>query len=1057
MSKIQCFVSTAVLAFFLVSAPLFAQTITGTITGVVMDQSRATIPGAEVTATNVATGVAFATVSDNLGSYRIALLPPGTYDLSVELPGFKTGLVTGIEVRVDVVVARDVILEVGEVTENVTVAAETNLVETESPNIGSVVSERQLVELPLAQRSFLGLASTTAGVMPQQQQNGEAPYSRGRKDYQVSISGQRAVSTNTMFDGIPTKEFFVGVSILAPPVDAIAEFKVQFGYFAGSTDNGSVVNVITKSGTNEIHGSAWNFHQNDNLNARNFFSAGKPETLANKFGAAVGGPAMQNKLFWYGSFEYHREKEGFTARGTVPPAGWTSGDLSSLLPDVQLVDPLNNNAPFPNNQIPSSRIDPFAKTYLGFGFIPQPNQPGEALNLVKGLNQTRRDETYLARADYFLSESNRFFGRYLRTDSDINRENVFSPFADVFFPLDGTNIVADWVSVLSPQMTLNVKFGYSRSFGTNSGQRPAFEGSELWADQFGLRNLSESKQCDHAPGTSITGLGGYGARTNCGEPENQDKHFNVNTHWVRGKHSLSWGGELRRKLNIIGSFAISQEGFFQYNNAFSGNNFADFLLGHPSLVEGSTVGPEPLHKTGYWFNGYIQDEIKVAPSLSLSLGLRYQVYPWMIEDENRTALFDRRGDGGFIFQTPDRPRLVDIDKNDWAPRIGFAWSPGGRDDLVVRSSFAIFYDEVPGNELAYDGRGPNTQIVQTFVSDKLTPTVSIAGQFPDPPQGDPGAVRGIAMILLSDPFRRDAYHQMWTLNTQKSLPGGMLFDVGYIGSHGVKMSRRKEINIPDTGNPFTCDAACVQSRRPFPDFSWIMTDDGDGQAWYHGLQTNLRKTTSSGVAFQIGYTYSKALDTDSYDAKGSRTHAPLDYPKGRSTYDVRQRFVTSLMYETPALRDMGAARHILGGWLTSGILALQTGLPYNARAPHNSNAGKLFHSRPDRICDGNLPEGQRTVQRQFDTSCFVLPGEGQYGNSGAHPLDTDGMVNLDFALIKNIPLQEQVKFQFRFEAFNAFNKTNFGRPGHTFGRPTFGVLNSALSGRIVQFGLKVIF
>ena len=426
MSKIQCFVSIAVLVFFLVPATLFAQTITSTITGVVTDQSRATIPGAEVTATNVATGVAFAAVSDDLGSYRIALLPPGTYDLSVELPGFKTGLVTGIEARVDVVVARDVILEVGEVTEHVTVAAETNLVETESPNIGSVVSERQLVELPLAQRSFLGLASTTAGVMPQQQQNGEAPYSRGRKDYQVSISGQRHVSTNTMFDGIPTKEFFVGVSILAPPVDAIAEFKVQFGYFAGSTDNGAVVNVITKSGTNEIHGSAWNFHQNDNLNARNFFSAGKPETLANKFGAAVGGPAMQNKLFWYGSFEYHREKEGFTARGTVPPAGWTSGDLSSLLPTTQLVDPLTGE-PFPNNQIPSARIDPFAAKYLGFGFIPQPNQPGEALNLVKGLNQTRRDETYLARVDYFLSESNRFFWRYLRTDSDINRgERVFA-------------------------------------------------------------------------------------------------------------------------------------------------------------------------------------------------------------------------------------------------------------------------------------------------------------------------------------------------------------------------------------------------------------------------------------------------------------------------------------------------------------------------------------------------------------------------------------------------------------------------------------------------------
>ena len=500
---------------------------------------------------------------------------------------------------------------------------------------------------------------------------------------------------------------------------------------------------------------------------------------------------------------------------------------------------------------------------------------------------------------------------------------------------------------------------------------------------------------------------------------------------------------------------------FAYNNVFSGNNFADFLLGHPSRISGANT-KRPVKKKAFWYNFFIQDDIKLSRDFSLSLGLRYQVYPWETDEDHLIMLFVPEGAGRLIQATPEKPRLVDIDWNDWAPRVGFAWTPGGRDDFAIRSSFGIFYDEVPGNDRAWDSVGPSIGLAQGFFSDLLTPTLSTSGQFPDPPQIDPTSVRGpnVVLIMNTEIHRRDPYQQVWTLSIQKTWGNDLFTEAAYIGSHGIHMSKRRHINQLRTPQPPQCDSACRIAQRPFPEFGLILADQAEGQSYYQGLELTLRKRLSQGVSFVSAYTYSKSLDWDSFDNKGARAYIPGNPDKGRSTFDVRQRFVTSFIHETPSLQGRNpAVRHLAGGWQISGIVSFQTGFGFHPVTIFDpSNTEVFFRGRPNRMCDGN--QSSQTTDRWFDTGCFEHQAFGTFGDSGVHFLDTDGYVNFDFSLAKNFYLpriSEDAKIQFRFDSFNFFNNVNFNKPSRALELPSFGVIASALPGRVIQFGLRFHF
>ncbi len=1038
------------------SAGVLGQQISGTITGNVADTSGAVLPGAEVAAKNTATGVDSVAVVNDQGLYRVPNLPPGIYDLTASLPGFKTTVISGIEVRVDSVVRRDVALDVGAIAEQVTVQASRNVVESEEPSLGEVVGETEILELPSGEKNFMTLASITAGVTPELPTGEFGSSYANRSNLQVAISGQRHVSTNVLFDGIPSKEFYIGLVATIPAVETLREFKVQKGYFAGNYDNAAVINVVTKSGTNEIHGTLWEAHQNDNTNARNFFDVGSPEILRNQYGFEVGGPILSDKLFWYGSYEGIRGRESGTGRGSVPHAGWLNGDFSDLLPDTQLVDPMTGN-PFNNNQVPSSRIDGFAQTWMERGFIPGPTHPGAALNYI-GPTLTVVDENkVLVRFDYAASENDKFFGRYSYSRSDRLEDRIIRE--DSTRPLHADNMVIDWVHVFGPALTLNLKGGLNRVDFSAAGRSQDTETD--WGQVFGVKNINTVPVCNRVLSLGIGGVGGFGTwSNNCEEPVQKDQHYLVNVNWIEGKHQVMLGAEVRRKRQDL-AIVSGHAGRFTFNNNFSGHNFADFLLGHPSSIDGVNY-QSPVKKHAIWYNGFIQDDIKLAQNFTLSLGMRYQVYPWETDEDHLIMLFIQEGDGSTIQATPDKPRLVDIDGNDFAPRIGFAWTPGGRDDLAIRSSFGVFYDDVPGNDRGWDSIGPSVGVGQNYISDLLSPTLSTTGQLPDPPAIEPTSIMGpnVFFIMNSETQRRDPYQQVWTLSMQKTWGSDLFTEIAYVGSHGIHMSKRRNINVLRNPQQPECGSACRITKRPFKNYAWILTDQGEGQAYYHGLETSLRKRLSGGLSFTAAYTYSKSLDWDSFDNKGSRAYVPGKPDKGRSTFDVRQRFVTSFIYETPRMQDMSTfTRNLFGGWQLSGIGSLQSGFGFHPTTSFDpSNTEQIAtNKRPDRTCDGN---GGRAINQWFGAKCFQMPALGTFGNSGVHFLDTDGYINFDFSVAKNfyVPqFNERAKFQLRFDSFNFFNNVNFGKPGSRLERASFGVVSSALPGRIFQFGLRFSF
>ena len=498
-----------------------------------------------MTARNTATGVNSITVVNDEGLYRIPNLPPGTYNLQVSLPGFKTGLINGIEVRVDAVVRRDVVLEVGGIAEQVTVRASRNIVESEEPSLGEVIEEREILELPTGERNFMTLASTAAGVTPELPTGEFGSGFSGRKNLQVTISGQRHLSTNVLFDGIPSKEFYIGLVATVPAVETLREFKVQKGYYAGNYDNAAVINVVTKSGTNKVHGTVWAFHQNDNLNARSFFDVGKLESLRNQFGFEAGGPIIGDKLFWYGSYEGIRQRISSTGRAVVPEAGWLNGDFSDLLPATQLVDPLSGKA-FPNNQIPSSRMDPFSQVWLQQGFIPGPTHPGEIFNFIGEERRILDDNRVLVRFDYAPSERDKFFGRYSYSRSDLQEDRIIQE--DSTRPLNADNLVVDWTHVFSAALALNVKGGLNRVDFSAAGRSQDLETN--WGQVFGVKNITEVPICNRVPSLRMGGLSGGGFpgfgtwNPGCEDPIQKDQHYIGNVNWIKGKtrHPVGWRG-----------------------------------------------------------------------------------------------------------------------------------------------------------------------------------------------------------------------------------------------------------------------------------------------------------------------------------------------------------------------------------------------------------------------------------------------------------------------------------------------------------------------------------
>ncbi len=1066
-----------IFACLLFTAAISAQTTVGELRGTVSDSTGAVIAGAVVAVQNMATSDTRKMSSDADGSYLFAQLPVGRYVLTVEMSGFQKFTLRDVNIQVDARRREDVALKVGDVTQEVTVAALALAVNSTNATLGDVIDQKPIVDLPLNGRNFLQLAQLTPGAVPPVLQNGEdttSSFNGRRTNLSVSVSGTRHVSAAYLFDGVLGREEYYGAVAIQPVIEGIAEFKIMRGYFAPEFAAPAIVSVVSKSGTNELHGGVWEFLRNDRLDSRNRFdfSAKKPPFRQNQYGASIGGPVKKDRLFFMANFEMLKLRQAFPANLLVPTPAMLGGNLAGFNPiyDPSTADAQRIKQPFANNLIPSNRISPFAQKYNDF-ILTSPLSPLDPAARSQGFNLFGRQrvvqDTYKwdTRWDYNLSPNDRIFGRvnWDQTDqTDINPQRGNGR----LFPLYGRNAVLSWSRVFSSTFVNDARIGFSRTILRAGG--PIQGENSDWPSFFGIRSLSTTPGCAGVPIVGLVEYGSWGFSSgSCLIPNSQVFSAFDNASWVKGKHRVSFGGQLER-VNLRHEVAFNPQGNFsfsgQFTEAFNGTNrvtgtgspVADYLLGWPSAATGQ-ARVTPTYRRGWWWAMYINDDIQVSRRLTVNVGMRYQVQQPLIEKYNNIAELDfATGKQRFAGKDGVPRGLYPTDWNDFAPRVGLAWRPTASDNMAIRASYGIFYDRLPGNDQSWQGISPPLNVGQSFAPpDPVVPSVNITQLFPTPDLNSPLPLGQFLFNLLG---RRSPYIQQWTLSIQRTLPGQMFFEVAYVGSKGAKLSKRYDRNVvPTLLQPG--DTRTVQQRRPYPNLGFILSDEGAGLSKYHGLQSSVRKAYSNGLSFLVSHSWGRSMDTDSYDGKGSRFYKPGDNDYGRSIFDIRQRLVMSVNYALPFGQKMaGPAKWIIGGWELNGIMALQSGLPFHATATDRSNTGTNFGGRPNRNCNGNLPTDQRTIARWFDTSCFSEPVLNTYGNGGVHYLDTDGSKTTDIGIFKTFQFSETRRLQFRYEAFNLLNNTNLNRPAQSVSAPaTFGRVTAAQPARVMQMGLKFYF
>ena len=1080
----------AVLAFcFAFAASAMAQS-TGGITGVVKDDTGAVIPGATVTVTNVDIGQTRNAVSDAEGFFSVPLLRSGSYKVEGSLTGFKTFVREGIEVEVNRSARVDLTLSVGSIEESVTVVGDSPLVETTHATLGIVIDEKSVVELPLNGRNFAQLGTLMPGVVASPRESGGSPGDAtpggfGNPTGSFNVNGMRNQSNNFLLDGMTNNDTFNTGFNLRPPPDAIQEFKIQAHSFSAEygRNAGSVVDVASKSGTNNWHGSGWIFRRDDSFESRNFFAdpdADKPKLDQNQFGGSIGGPLVKDKLFVFGYYEGYRNSRGQTDNRLVGTAAQRTGDFSGLDP---IIDPVTG-LPFPGNVIPADRLHPSSVQLLN-DFVPLPNTGADRLTRAPDLQDDRNQ--FGVKIDFQATDKDSFLFRYVRQDTA-----NFNPLGGSNFSPEGSaaeavldDFMVSYTRFISPTMINQLRFNMN-----NIDAKPTTT-SGIANSEYGLGGI---------PNTQPTGVGltninisGYFTLGDSNQPfakrDNNVWQIRDDLTWLTGAHSLKFGFDFRHERIFLASLN-RPNGNPVFNGSYTGDALADFLLGYARQFRQGGGDPE---KDGTLLvtAGYVQDEWRVSPQLTLNLGLRYEVTRPFVEKEGRVNRFSS---GQQSTVRPDAPAglvypgdsgvpdaLIPTDKNNFAPRVNLVYDLNGDGRTTIRAGWGLFYDGVPGQ----------ADLFQNILAPPFNPLTQI--DFPDslsqPNFQDPYGVGGDLGVADNPPifqgfqsstlfigwgsiFHDTPQFNHWNLSVQREIFRDFGLEVAYVGTRGK--------NVPTfiTENPGIVEPGQTsRGARRYSNYNLLRPTYNVAKIWYDGLQVSLRKRYSKGYQFLAAYTWSKAEDHDSSINVGGGTErrpriagdsrdpstfdAVLDSLKGPALYDARHVFSFSGSVDLPKLQDSSAiARGIFGNWQLNGIIQARTGFPFHPRQSSPDAALTYQENFPDQVCDPNAG-APHTVDKWFNTECFVrltLPDRaGDVGNSPRNSVRGPNRVNVDMSLFKNIPFGGSKLVQLRFEVFNVFNRANFRLPQIRVNSSAFGVISSADDGRILQLGAKVIF
>jgi len=1103
--SVRCFAVFVVMLAALVSCR--GQALTGDILGTVRDSTGAVAPGALVMLTQVGTGVTSSAITDSDGNYSFASLKPAHYSLEVSKANFEKTIVPDIELLVAQRQRLDIILRVGATNQRVEVSAGAAvLLETQTSEVGQVMQEKPIVELPLNGRDFIQLATLTPGVYPVAGANScsSQGFGTGAKPGTSTFTalGLRESDVSYLVDGIETRGARFGNATIRPSVDAIQEFKVQTQDY--SADNGRssiIVNIALKSGSDTVHGSAYEFFRNSALDANNFFlnqaGVARPGFQQNNFGVSIGGPIVfphlyngHNKTFFFGDYEGIRSLQAQSLLGLYPSTAQLAGNLADdstgtgIFPAssafcqanagstkcMDVVDPTTGK-PFPGNVIPTGRLDPIALKWLPF--INQPNVTVTAnqaalpgFNFTKTPKEKNNADLFHIRVDHEFSEKDHLFGSY-----SFDQRPHFVPGLAILggetFPWRAQVLAIGETHIFNPTVVNEFRFGYDRS--RNGGIAETAFGPNISGDVFGFQNVPNRPIAFGVPTANISGFSNVGSYPIPEDSLDRSFQFVDNLSIVRGKHTLKLGGSFfHEKFIYICDCAATP--IFTFDGRFTGAGLGDFLLGIPDNATQS-VGQGFLNSTANFYAGYFEDDFRPRSDLTLNLGIRYeyQQSPQDINGDEETFL-PSTGQVAAVFRGQIRNGLTNPDYKDWGPRVGFAYSPSFFKNTVIRSSFGIFYATGNWNEFGFAAFGPDFIINQSLTSNPQTPTVSLNSAFPAVQLGPQNKGPNIGIFAV-DPGNRTPYVQEWSFDVQHTFGSDWLVDVGYVGNVAQHLQQRRDENTPSFDPTGTIP---IQLRRPFPYYSYILTTFGGGWSSYNALVARLEKKVTTNSFVLVSYTWGKSLDT--FNA-GYGTNASRDikvYDKGNSLFGVPHRFSVSYSYALPFGRNRrfwstasGFVDKFVSGWAVNGITTFQSGQYNTPYLPFDyPNLGPFSGALPNRV--GSVTPAHRTYNNWWDSSGFALPGCPSLapcstevhieGNASKGSLQEPGINNWDISVEKNTSINERMRLQFRTEFFNAWNHTQFGVPNTTLIPGVFGQITSVLiPPREIQFGLKLLW
>ena len=1040
-----------------------AQTYRGTIRGTVVDSNKAVIVGAEIKLISTETGETRSVRSDEDGGYTISSIRPGLYTLETVAQGFNKSVVDRFSVGVNEEIRFDIEMAI---SANVVINdfGSGSPLNTESGSLRTLIENKQITGLPLDGRNFYELSLLVPGAAP------PAPGSAGsvRGDFAFSVNGAREDANNFLLDGVYNIDPKLNTFGVRPSVDAIREFEMLTSSYDASfgRNPGAQVNVVMNSGGNYVHGTAFEFLRNAALDARNVFapsSEPKPKYIRNQFGGSIGGPIKRDRTFFFADYEGTRSREGITRLTNVPTLEERRGNFSHSFFGVP-INPFTGQ-PFQNGVIPDFFIHPVGRAIAALYPLPNRNVPFQ--NFVSSPVLQDDNDSFDVRIDHDLTDRAQLAFRYSFGDRDL-----FEPFTGLSFSAvpgfgdtvkrRSQNAMAAFTYTLSPRLINETRLAFSRVASSVTQE------ASVLNSQVGLPTISPQVRDLGLSFITVTGFSPLGDEGN--NPQNSVTNvYQVldNVSYVQGHHVLKFGADIRvTQQNAFRD--VESRGRLQFSpfGQITGNALGDLLIGFPFLTSVARVD-NAQHIRTQSYNFFVNDSWRVRSDLTLTAGLRYEYNTPPVDADDRANVYDVNTGTLVPVGTNGVPRSgFHADKNNFAPRVGFAWTIGDDQKTVLRGGYGVYYDQsplAPAEALYFNAPYFDNNLFFSLPGLPLTLTNPFPSFFPFP-------LPDSALAIQRD--LRTGYMQHWNFNLQRQFGSDNLLEVAYVGSKGTKLLTARDINQPQ---PSVLPPGLPFVPRPNPRFDDIDLLESRANSNYNALQAKFQRRLSRGLSALASYTWSKSIDDASnfFTSAGDPNFPQNSYnvraERGRSNFDVRQRLSVSYSYLLPFgegrqyLAKDGWMTKVLTGWETFGIVTLQTGRPFTVALLSeidNSGTGRSIlgfgaNDRPNVV--GNPELSNSTPDRWFNPAAFAFPAPGTFGNAGRNILDGPGYQNVNASLVKNTHLTEQVNLQFRAEFFNLFNHPNFNLPDNFLGSPTFGVISSAREPRHIQFGLKLLF